>query len=337
MRLLASALPLWWWSPEQVFPSSLFEVNLVMPISAENSDLITVSNVDTDETSNPSAKPYSAGWVLTPGPIRSFYDEYSRLASIGQHFSFINTTLCTFLEYDSQADRVRRFLAPFNKQMCRCVSSIQEGLTHGRITYTHNQAELTDDKFPDPVTDEHAQTLLDEYLQGLILANARKTAGYFADAAMSLREALNCLPDFERELLGFVDGYSERSRISNERSQSWVPFLVQDFFLGPVSPPTLDASQVEVLPQDLSTASKLLGELPNFFDRISEHFTRLSELKQSEIASLGYSSLGDLRRLYSDRLTCNKYILEMDTLTWEMDRAFAYGDPSVIKLRNRSK
>lgn len=108
--------------------------------------------------------------------------------------------------------------------------------------------ELAGGEFPEPVTDEYARVLLDEDLQGRVLANARRTAGYFADAATYVREALKCFPDFERELLSFVGGYRQRSRITSEWSHSWVPSLVQEFFLDPVSPPILDASQVEAIP-----------------------------------------------------------------------------------------
>jgi hypothetical protein len=279
----------------------------------------------------------SAGWILTSGPARTFCGEYSRLTRIGQHFSFINTTLYAFLEFDPQADRLRGFLAPFNRHMHHCVKKIQDGLDYGRVTYTHTQEELTGGAFPDPIADEDARLLLDQEMQESILRNARKVAGYFSEAIEQLQQALKCLPDLERELNGFVDGYSERSRLINERSQSWVPSLVQDFFMGAIDPVTLEVSQVEALPQDLSTGSKLLTELANFLDRIKLHFTLLSEFEQSKMTTMGISTMEDLRRLYSDRLTSGQYMLEMSMVTFDIHRAFAYGSEAVAELQARSK
>jgi hypothetical protein len=259
------------------------------------------------------------------------------LKYIGRHFSFINTAFYAFLEFDSQADRLRGFLDPFNRHMHLCVQNIQEGFTNGREAYTHNQEELTGGAFPDPVTDEDARVLLDQDMQDIILETAREISGYFSEAIEELQQALGCLPDIERELNSFVDGYSDRSRLINERSQSWVPSLVQDLFLGAIHPVTLEVSQVEALPQDLSTGSKLLTDLASFLDGIKLHFTLLSELDQSKMASMGVSTIEDLRRLYFDRLTSARYMLEMSRMTWDIHKAFAYGCEAVIQLRKSQK
>jgi hypothetical protein len=218
------------------------------------------------------------------------------------------------------------FLVPFNRHMHLFVRATQETFVYGHTCYIHNQDELTGDAIPEVITGDHARALLDSGLQGRILENAREAAGYAAKAAEILRrDALQYLPELDRELSAFVEGYIERSRITNERSQSWVPSLIQDFFLGAITPVTFDVSQVEALPRDLKIGSGLLMELPVLFEELATHYTLLSKLSQSDMVSMGYSSTDDLRRLYSDRLTCARYISEMDRMTWSLDRAFASG------------
>jgi len=119
----------------------------------------------------------------------------------------------------------------------------------------------------------------------------------------------------EKDLGEYAKDYVFRRTSIEERKKSWIPSVLQDAILGSLCPLQTGPVEVEKLQQNLSERSYLLRKLPAFLDRFELHFRRLSEITSQQIFDLGYTSSGDLNRLYQDRLICGR-ITENMAMLW---------------------
>jgi hypothetical protein len=180
---------------------------------------------------------------------------------------------------------------------------------NGRSFYVYDEAEFKARNIPDIIDDEKAQRLLDPKFQ----SNRKECASYAAMKLECARQALvqdvlPRLPDIGKALTEYVDGYSHRHCIMQERSRSWIPSGLQDIIWGVNDPTTRNISEVAVLPDDFDAGATNLKKLPEFLDRMQAHFEQLGELDMSQVGSLGYTTTQDLHRLYRDRLQCHSLL-----------------------------
>jgi len=258
--------------------------------------------------------------LLSPEPIAAIHEEYVRLAILGGHFSFINTTVYIFLIDDHHAEKVRAAFFPFNQYMDHAIDDIKKALSLAREFYVNEKWELdpVPTKFEDP-----ALVLLDPEFQAGLIDYASRAVSKFSAASQLIREkASPLLPDLADMLCAYVDEYATRARVMEEREKSWIPSLAQDMIWGRSDISTWNVSEVTALPEDIRSRAALLQKLPALLDTLSNHFLRLSEIKQKDISEMGYSSLDDLRTLLADRTTCFNMLLEIGIMLSESSKAF---------------
>jgi hypothetical protein len=232
----------------------------------------------------------------------------------------------TFLKRDPNAAALRGFLVAFNAQMRKVTSHLDSAVSSARFYYTHNHEEFAGRDLVPEITEAHVQKLLDPNFQGYAIRYARGASLEFQAAAKALREnALPHLPSLSKELDSFVGDFCDRYHKLQERATSWVPSILWDIAQGSVSPTTLNIAEVELLPQDIRTVGALLDQFPPLLDEMSIHFLRLSELTPAELESNGYSTMTDLKHLYSTRMECAKLLREIDNSTDSMSLAFVTG------------
>ena len=247
----------------------------------------------------------------------AFQQEFVSISTLGYNFKFINGTICSFLAEDTHADKLRALLEPFNLHAFEVANDFHEALKRGQWFYVHDKEEWKDPNISEIITDEKAQKLLDPEFQSIARERAMDAVAELESASQLLvREVLPRLPDIEKALKEYVDEYNYRHYIMQERSQSWIPSLLQDIIWGVNDPTTWNISEVTVLPDDFDAGAKNLKKLPDLFDRMRAHFKQLSELDINRVGLLGYTTIEDLHRLYRDRLQCHCLLRIMDEL-WD--------------------
>ncbi|KAG8808811.1 hypothetical protein FRC17_003765 [Serendipita sp. 399] len=266
--------------------------------------------------------------LLSPAPIRTLYDEFSHLVPLGKHFGFIGVTIFTFLEEDRNAESLRAALRDFNKDGDAMVSEINDGFSSARSFYAHNHEEFSGKDIPTAITDGHTRTLLDPVFQKKSMRHAQTAATAWGHAAQILRtQLIPALPGIQQQLDDFVEDYSRRSYLTDQRKQSWLPYFVQDSLWGSIEPVRWNTHEVEALPQDCVDGGKLLIKLLGFLGRMQAHFLRISQLQFSDPASMGILTPESLRELYLDRVTCGTMLRSMDEKNAPIEKAFWHGIP----------
>lgn len=231
-----------------------------------------------------------------------------------------------FLKRDPNADALRGFLVAFNVPMKKVTSHLDRALSFARLYYTHNHEEYAGDDLVPEVTEAHVQRLLDPKFQSVAIGYARDASLHFQSAAKALQEnALPHLPPLSKELDSFVKDFCDRYHKLQEREASWVPSVLWNVVQGSVSPTTWNIAEVKVLPQDIQTGGALLEQLPPLLNEMSIHFLRLSELTPAGLESNRYSTVTDLKHLYSVRISCANLLREIDNSTDSMSLAFVTG------------
>jgi hypothetical protein len=265
--------------------------------------------------------------LLSTDPIEKFRDKFVPILRLSQYFSFIDANIGKFLETDHRITTLRSRWVDFNIKMDRTLSHLDKGLSQARTFYIHNDDEFAGLGLDKKMTDAHAKLLLDSSFQVRAAKNAQKAAAQFHSAANSLETlVLPLLPQLAHDLTQYVEEYIERHLIAQKRKKYWmVPSIVLDWTIGANDPPPWHIKEVEVLPSDIQTGGALLRELPSLLEEMSAHFSRLSGLKPSDMVRLGYSSMEDLKRLYATRLTCSRFLMEMDNKAGALNDAFITG------------
>lgn len=255
--------------------------------------------------------------MLSVVPILSFRDELELISTLSYNFGSINRTICTFLEEDWRADELRALLEPFNRHAFQFAGDFAHILGMGRTFYTHSNEEYQHPNIPTITTKEQVQILVDPQFQRRAVYLAQQIVSLLESASNLLKEQiLPHLPGIEYALREYVEEYCERNRIMEERSQSWIPSIVQDIIWGPNDPTTWDISEVEILPQDFDKGTNNLKKLPDFLNRLQAHFLQLSDPEAVRVAAQSYTGGQDLHQLYRQRLECAALFLEMDNL-WD--------------------
>ncbi|KAG8781690.1 hypothetical protein FRC16_002808 [Serendipita sp. 398] len=290
----------------------------------ENNDTrILSSDSQIEHIASDTTSPASIDTLLTPAPIQSLYEEFTLLVPLGNHFGFIGSTVFTYLSKDTHAETLRKTLATFNEHGTDMVSEIDEGFTRARNFYSHRHEEYSGEDIPVVITDEHAQKLKDPVYQKRIKRHAQVAAKSWGNAAKILRtRVLPSLPRLQQELDAYIQDYCTRHHILEEREQSILPYLVQDWLWGAIEPVRWNREEVELLPKDCKVGGQLLQRLVGFLDRMEAHFLRLSQLELSALATSGFSNLSSLRDLYSNRVACIVLLNRMDNMYAPIEKAF---------------
>lgn len=98
----------------------------------------------------------------------------------------------------------------FNRAAYLFMSELDEASRHSREFYTHSFDEFCGKNLPTTITNAHVRILLDPDFQ-----------------YNSSTQVIPLLPNVQEELMAFVEGYSEREHLIEERKESWLPIYVQ--------------------------------------------------------------------------------------------------------------
>ncbi|PVG03110.1 hypothetical protein CPB86DRAFT_426979 [Serendipita vermifera] len=249
--------------------------------------------------------------LVTSTPVQRLHAKSLRLSELGPAFMNIDFSLHLDMERDNHADKLRSLLLPFNWYMNFVTCKLADVMDNAIIFYGEPYIE---NREKTPVKEFREQSVRVSF--DVILREARiygqEIVAALEEAIPALKDhALSLLPEIEKELGAYVDGYKDRYYITERRSRSWVPFAIQDFIWGSVEPATKDISQIEILPDELSRGITHLQELPEFLEDLRHHFTHLTSLTREDYVSLGYLSAEGFTRLCTDRRRCCYFFLEM--------------------------
>lgn len=294
-------------------PPSILDVQ-ELHLMAESRDEVAVdSTVSLPDNIDASSQSATSAAILTPSSIQPLRDEFANILVFGSNFSFINTTVCGFLEKDQHAAELRSILEPFNGHMYVACFEFSEVMSYLRHFYVHNSDEFLSEKLPDSITEEQATIFFTP-------AFRTRCAEFLESALSSLQnvvqimenEIIPRLPFLEKALDDYVEECIERDEIEQERSQSWIPTMIQDVLWGKNDALRWNISEIKALPNDLVVGGGVLRKLPEFLGRLRGLILQLSQLDSNRLAQLGYTTTDDLRRLYMDRLICHRILDEME-------------------------
>ena len=202
---------------------------------------------------------------------------------------------------------------------------------YGREFYA-NSIEEYEGHFPEVITEALVHKLLDPS------AYLRQVIPSIKDTITSLEKAIGILqaevipqiPDVQRELERYVEGYKKRHLQIQARDQSWVPNFVQDAIWGKVDPIYWNPEEVEVLPVDGVAGGELLRQVPTFLEHMQAHFSQLSQWDLSDLPHFGYSTMEDFKRLYAVRVECSDALLRMHEMQDTIQQPFLRGAPRLL-------
>jgi hypothetical protein len=270
---------------------------------------------------------------LTPTPIETRHREFAGIGILGELFRFIDVNIGILLKKDSHTTTLREYLVAFNTPMYELVGLIEEGLSHARVSYTHNDDELVGRNLDPEITEAQAQILLDKKFQKQVVKYAKLAAARFQSAAKTLAEvAIPRLPDLQTEIHQYIREYHVRYEEMCWRKKVWLPNVLLNFIFGSYDPVPRDFASVANMPEDIDQFKKRLPELVSFLEGMASHFLQLSELSMNDIVSLGYSKPEDLRRLYRDRLICSQLLRDMHNINIPFTRTFSTGRPRLSDI-----
>ncbi|PVF95582.1 hypothetical protein CPB86DRAFT_738569 [Serendipita vermifera] len=208
------------------------------------------------------------------------------------------------LDEDEHSLNLRAALEPLNGHMYLLNELMEFCIEKFEVYYTHSFTKFCQKGLPNTITDEQVAVLLDSAFQREIRQQLEE-AIELIDISINIlnEEVVPRLPQIERELAAFVEDYTKRYRMYEQRSRSWSFGRVKDILFGPSTfPCEWKVDEVQGFPGILAPARASVERLGPFLERLRLHLLRLSQLKPSELPGLGYSNMEDFRRLYMDRL-----------------------------------
>ncbi|PVG01813.1 hypothetical protein CPB86DRAFT_781175 [Serendipita vermifera] len=278
------------------------------------------------EDSNSTAVGTQVLKLLTASPVHPLLEEAREFLPLGHKFYIINDVVSKRLPKDAYTERFRSTLEEFRGYMYLFCNRIAHVFVQLSAFYSHKGAEIHHNRFPQTITDEDVAKLLDPVFQRDAF-RATKRAILSLDVAIELidKEIFPRLPDVERELKAFVDGYLERHRLYQQEVNSWSPRkLFRDLIFGPKPLVSWKVSEVRDLPSDFTAAVAILKLLPPFLERTRLHVFQLSQLGSSHVVRSTYV-VKDLHWLYVERIKCRQ-ILNTIGSHWDIvHRAFYTG------------
>jgi hypothetical protein len=263
---------------------------------------------------------------MTPAPVESFKNEMVALSELGNHYYAINIGVRLDLQNDQHADQLRATLMNINVPMDSVSEKLIYAFARAHHVYGHKWEREASDISTTGITKEMVAKLLEPDFQAEAIRQAREVATLAAEAAKIVREdVIPLLSQVESDLDNYVVDYSDRFALKESRRQSWIPAFLFNLFWGAIdqTPWTLD--KVQKLPQQMSSANVLIRRLPAFLDNLELHFRRLSEIQSQQLSDLGYTTAGDLNRLYQDRIICDDLICQLEFSWHSPARAFQFG------------
>ncbi|PVG00510.1 hypothetical protein CPB86DRAFT_824306 [Serendipita vermifera] len=260
--------------------------------------------------------------LVTSIPVQKLYNEFHELSHFYQYFITITTMMFIKLKDDKCGNRLRSLLFAFNRYMHIVINEIDDALMDARGYYVDGPEER--EALAKINTKDDVQSFLDAI-------SRKKSAVYGQEIIAALEEAVpilkdNAFPlleDIKMELQSYVKNYQERRSLSQRRSQSWLPFAVQDLVWGGLEEITRDVSGIEVLPETLNNGIQYLQRIPNFVENLKHHFQLMMTITQTDYESLGYSSLEGFKRLHENRLQCSSLLLDMARTGSDLPEPFA--------------
>jgi hypothetical protein len=249
------------------------------------------------------------------------------LSELGSHYYVINAGVRMYLKHDSHADQLRATLMNVNEAMASASDQMMQAFANAHNFYWHEwERDESNDIGTTGVTEEVVAKLLEPKFQAEARRYAREAAIRVAEAAKLVREnVISLLSQVESDLNSYVVDYSGRSAEKESRRKSWIPAFIFNLIWGAVDPTPWNLGKVQALPQQMSSANFLIRQLPAFLDNLELHFRRLSEIHSQQQTHLGYTTFGDLSRLYQDRLICGGLLRQLD-FSWSTPaRAFWFG------------
>jgi hypothetical protein len=263
---------------------------------------------------------------MTPAPIESFKNEMVVLSELGNHYYAINIGVRLDLQDDRHADQLRATLMNINVPMASVSQKLTYAFARAHHVYGHKWERESSDISTTGVTKEMIAKLLEPNFQAEAVRQAREVATLAAEAAKLVREdVVPLLSQVENDLDSYVVDYSDRFALKESRRQSWIPAFLFNLFWGAVDPTPWTLDKVQGLPQQMSSANALIRRLPAFLDNLELHFRRLSEIQNQQLSDLGYTTAGDLNRLYQDRILCDDLIRHLEFSWTSPARAFRFG------------
>jgi len=267
----------------------------------------------------------AAALLMTPAPIESFKNEMVVLSELGNHYYAINIGVRLDLQDDRHADQLRATLMNINVPMTSVSEKLIYAFARAHHVYGHKWERESSDIITS-VTKEMVAKLLEPSFQAESIKQAREVARLGAEAAKLVREdVIPLLSQVENDLDGYVVNYSDRFALKESCRQSWIPAFLFNLFWGVADPTPWTLDKVQRLPQQISSANILIRRLPAFLDNLELHFRRLSEIQSQQLSDLGYTTTGDLNRLYRDRIICDDLIRHLEFSWSSPARAFQFG------------
>lgn len=267
--------------------------------------------------------------LVTSNPLQRFYNEFKELSSLGRSFSSLTGVMFWKLENDKLGNRLRDRLSTFNRYILASLDEVDKALLNARWFYIDKLEEK--EGLTKVVTNEQVQYFLDIIARRNSAIFGPKIVAALEEAIPILKDqALPILPDIKAELESCIMNYQERRNLSQKRSQSWLPFAVQDLVWGSLElpiqrfdPTTEHLPDIEALPQRLNHGIHHLQMLPNLLEKLNNHFKQLIAVTRTDYESLGYSSPEGFKALYSNRLRCSSLLLDIYRLTFNLTTPFA--------------
>jgi hypothetical protein len=263
---------------------------------------------------------------MTPAPIESFKSEMIVLSELGNHYYAINIGVRLDLQDDPHANQLRATLRNISVPMASVSEKLMYAFARAHHVYGHPWEGESGDISTTGITKEMVTKLLEPSFQAEAIRQAREVATLAADAANIVREdVIPLLSQVENDLDSYVVDYSDRFALKESRRQSWIPAFLFNLFWGAIDPTPWTLDKVQKLPQQMSSANVLIRHLPALLDNLELHFRRLSEIQSQQLNDLGYTTAGDLNRLYRDRIICDALIHHLEFSWYSPSRAFQFG------------
>ncbi|CAG8768775.1 674_t:CDS:2, partial [Acaulospora colombiana] len=123
---------------------------------------------------------------------------------------------------------------------------------------------------------QSVQIPFDAIFEKMSVTCGQLTIAALDEAIPALKDhTLTLLPEVQRELVEYVDGYEARYYTTQRRYQSWVPLSIQDFIWGSVEPAPEDISCMKSLLEEFDGSIQYLQRLPIILEELRDHFKSL--------------------------------------------------------------
>ncbi|PVF97014.1 hypothetical protein CPB86DRAFT_761024 [Serendipita vermifera] len=260
--------------------------------------------------------------LVTSTPVQNLYNEFIELLPFGPHFMSISVMMFINLEHDKCGNTLRSALLPLHGYMYTVIQEMTSALSSAASYYSPRREER--EALEKVLTKDHIRKFLDDISRMNQIYYGQRMLAALEEAIPILRDqALPLLSGIELDLHSFVKDYKERHYSSQKRSDSWLPFAVQDLVWGSLEPTTQDLSGIEALPQQLNDGIQRLQKLPGFLENVKDHFQRLMALTRTDFESLGYSSPEEFKSLHATRLRCSSLFFDMARISGNLLLPFA--------------